>query len=453
MATQQTTSSIDNSSSSDDIYTSKFPIYSLSYHQPTSTLILGGGGGPSRSGIPNGLLLLRIQPASGTKSNFAFKEAGELRTGDEAVMSLSLYDDLTDCLVVAGVNDRCWLLEYEYSTTGITELTSEAKSSSRVSSIINSLNKGQQPPKSSSDTPPLNLLRTIQSDASPNDDGYLRVTRFAPSGRSFLAAGSDGCVREWAVPEMRLLSKFETGGEILDTDSFENSLALVTSTGSIQLNISKKEKDNHNPIILSPSTASAYKFVRFLKSQSQTPTSSSLLVAVENVKALPKSSKRSPRVVFFDLDRLIKDETISILKTQNLPITKNCTCFALTNDFLSLGFADGSLLILSTLNSSLVFLQKKAIHPFPVTGLAVDPSKRILLSSSADGTVLIHQIPSNPIKTISSTSTATLIFIFFLVSLAVLLVAILLSTGKISEIDDFDSFYKLFPAQDQLAEL
>ena len=177
------------------------------------------------------------------------------------------------------------------------------------------------------------------------------------------------------------------------------------------------------------------------------------MVAVENVKALPKSSKRSPRVVFFDLDRLIKDETISILKTQNLPITKNCTCFALTNDFLSLGFADGSLLILSTLNSSLVFLQKKAIHPFPVTGLAVDPSKRILLSSSADGTVLIHQIPSNPIKTISSTSTATLIFIFFLVSLAVLLVAILLSTGKISEIDDFDSFYKLFPAQDQLAEL
>ena len=91
-------------------YTAKFPIYALSYHAPTGMLILGGGGGPSRSGIPNGFLVLRVIESGKGGQWFNLEEVGELRTGDEAVMSLSLYDDKTDCLLVAGVNDRCWLL-------------------------------------------------------------------------------------------------------------------------------------------------------------------------------------------------------------------------------------------------------------------------------------------------------------------------------------------------------
>ena len=408
-------------------YTAKFPIYALSYHAPTCTLILGGGGGPSRSGIPNGFLVLRIVESG---KSFKAEEVGELRTGDEAVMSLSLYDDKTDCLLVAGVNDRCWLLEFE---------SGASQNDGRVSSIVKALNSGQSPKLTGATTAPLNLLRTIQSDSSPNDDGYLRVTRFTAMGRSFLAAGSDGSVREWAVPEMRLLSKVETEGEILDTDKTDSFMALVTSAGTIQL----KPKDAET-IHLKPSDSFIYKLVRFHKN---------FLVAVENFKPSPsasKKSKKNPRLVIYNLDQLQKSkQNLKPFKCQTLPITKNCTCIHLNSDHLAFGFADGSLLVLSFTNPSMAFLTRKEAHPFPVTGLAVDLTKNILISSSADGQILISQIPSKPVSTSSSSST----FLFLLViSLLVLLLAVLSQNFdfKWNEIDDFDSFYKLFPTEVEL---
>lgn len=407
-------------------YTAKFPIYALSYHAPTGTLILGGGGGPSRSGIPNGFLVLRVD------KSLNLEEIGELRTGDEAVMSLSLYDDKTDCLLVAGVNDRCWLLEFE-------SVTSAASQSSRVSSIVKALNNGQAPITTTrATTAPLNLLRTIQSDSSPNDDGYLRVTRFTAAGRSFLAAGSDGSVREWAVPDMRLLSKIETDGEILDTDKNDKFTALVASTGSIHL----KAKDSE-VVVLKPSDGFVYKLVRFHKS---------FLLAVENFKPSPgaKKSKKNPRLVIFDLEQA---SVHKVKCQQKLPISKNCTSFlpSLNSDHLAFGFADGSLLVLSLTNPQMAFLSRKEAHPFPVTGLAVDPVKQILLSSSADGQVLVTQIPS---KLVNISSSSTILFTIFIlvVSILVLVLAILSQNFdfKLSEIDDFDSFYKLFPTEIEL---
>ena len=71
------------------IYTAKFPIFAMAYQSRTSTIVLGGGGGPSRSGVPNGFLLLKV-------TNNSLESIGELGTGDEAVMSVSLYDDKTE---------------------------------------------------------------------------------------------------------------------------------------------------------------------------------------------------------------------------------------------------------------------------------------------------------------------------------------------------------------------
>lgn len=409
-------------------YTAKFPIYSLAFHQPTGTLILGGGGGPSRSGVPNGFLVLRLVPEKSGKNIFKFEEVGELRTGDEAVMSLSIYDDKTDCLIVAGVNDRCWLLELENILVN--------PSKNRVSSIVNALNNGQNPNQT---TAPLNLLRTIQSDASPNDDGYLRVTRFTSAGRSFLAAGSDGSVREWAVPEMRLLSKAGDDSEILDTDKNEKYLAFVSSSGTIQLNSSKDSE----PIVLKPTGDDfSFKLVRFHKN---------FLIAVQNFKPLKgkKLSRKNPKLVIFNFDQEPKF-SLKPFKTQSLPISKNCTCiFFLNNsDHLALGFADGSLLVLSMANPSMVFLSKKEAHPFPVTGLSIDPVKKVLISSSADGQILINQIPSNPVR-ISYNSTIILSSILILIFSVFLFFS--LNKFKIfNEIDDFDSFYNLFPSEIEL---
>lgn len=405
-----------------DTFNAKFPIYSLTYHPSSSSLILGGGGGPSRSGVPNGFIVLKLIASPKTKTKFALEEADELRTGDEAVMSLSIYDDKTDCLVVAGVNDRCWLLEFE---------TADNKNG-RVSSIIKALNSGQSPKITSTNnnSSSLNLLRTIQSDSSPNDDGYLRVTRFTSSGRSFLAAGSDGSVREWSVPEMRLSSKVETDSEILDADAKNENLAIVTSSGQIQFNVAKND-----PIYLKPTQGFAFKFVRFFDKNS--------LFAVENFKAVSSKSgaKKNPKLIIV----LEASASLKPKKTLSLPVSKNCTCFLVeeSSDHLAFGFADGSLLVVSVKNSSAVYLLKKLAHPFPVTGLAIDSKKGILLSSSADGQILIHQIPS---KATIPTSPAFFILFFIILAIVVLIFAVFSQNlMKSTESQDFDSFYNLFP--------
>lgn len=417
-----------------DTFNAKFPIYSLAYHQATSSLILGGGGGPSRSGIPNGLILLKLTSSPKTKSKFSLEEAGELRTGDEAVMSLSIYDDKTDCLVVAGVNDRCWLLEFEATEN-------KSGKSPRVSSMVKALNNGQSiSSNNTTNNSLLNLLRTIQSDSSPNDDGYLRVTRFTASGRSFLAAGSDGCLREWTAPEMRLLAKVETDSEILDADGKDENFVIVTSLGQIQLNLTKDEDD---PITLKPSQGFAFKFVRFFDKNSLG------FLAVENFKVSvspnsSKSSKKNPKLVFFNGPVAA---ALKLKKSYTLPIPKNCTCFIIeeSSDHLAFGFADGSLLIISIKNPSAVYLIKKLAHPFPVTGLAIDSKKGILLSSSADGQILIHQIPSK--ATIPSPSSLFLLF-FIILTIVFLLISIFSrNLMKLTEIEDFDSFYNLFPTE------
>ena len=99
----------------------------------------------------------------------------------------------------------------------------------------------------------------------------------------------------------------------------------------------------------------------------------------------------------------------------------------------------------------MAFLTKKEAHPFPVTGLAIDPVKQILLSSSADGQVLITQIPSKAVN-ISSASTILFAVVTVVISLLVLVLAILSRNYdfKLSEVDDFDSFYKLFPTEIEL---
>lgn len=401
-----------------------FPVYSLAYHPSSGTILVGGGGGPSRSGVKNGLIILKLHKAPHLNNNFVIEKGGELLTGDEAVMSLSLYDDKTDCLVVAGVNDRCWLLEYHPSDT----------------------------------TNILNLLRTVQSDTSPDSDGYLRVTRFTPNGRSVLAAGSDGILREWGVPEMRIISTIVEHSsatddenenknkdintataalEILDVDSDASTTAVVTTNGRINLHPQNRDNDKKN-IFIQPSKGFSYKFVRIHNSSSS--AAAAVLYAVENCSD-SKLKRRNPKLVKLSLTtgkRLNSSSASSV----ELLFSKNCTAFLVTDTFLAFGFADGSLLVLNSSNPRGIHLQRRSAHSFPVTGLAIDETLNVLISSSADGVILISKLSLTPTTPTSITLTILLIF----TAIAFLLLAFLWklpSTQKyvVDEAADFDAFY------------
>lgn len=65
-----------------------FPAFALVYLPRLKLCLIGGGGGPSRSGLKNGIKMVKLTGES------ALEPIGEmLTTGDEAVMSLSAYDD------------------------------------------------------------------------------------------------------------------------------------------------------------------------------------------------------------------------------------------------------------------------------------------------------------------------------------------------------------------------
>lgn len=65
-----------------------FPAFSLVYLPRLKLCLIGGGGGPSRSGLKNGIKLVKLTGEAG------LEPIGDmLTTGDEAVMSLSAYDD------------------------------------------------------------------------------------------------------------------------------------------------------------------------------------------------------------------------------------------------------------------------------------------------------------------------------------------------------------------------
>jgi WD40 repeat protein len=281
--------------------------------------------------------------------------------------------------VAAGVNDRCWLMEKEIDSNN------------------------------------LNLIRTTRCDFSNDDDGYLKVIRFSQDGRLMLTGGVDGKGRIWWIPEVRLLSTIDKGlKEIIDGDfdsKFEYSLllsmdhlvvvelginkAVVTSESLNKINnqspnLVKSNEDltklRNVKLSLKPSVGFKFKCARF------DPSNSNILYVTENC-----NNRNGSYLTVMNLSTCKRE------KGCRLPIKKNSTAMSISKDgkFLSIGYSDGSLVVLNT-SSLKIYLCRYSIHPFPVTGLAIDLSTRNLISSSADGTILIHKIPSNPIFSLSN---------------------------------------------------
>ncbi len=296
-------------------------------------------------------------------------------------------------MIVAGVNDRCWLLELD------TQNDEQVK---------------------------LALLRSLQADASPSDDGYIRVARFCPSGRSFWCGGSEGVGREWGVPELRLLSRIQSSDddtvEVLDVDQgaviFESVKTRKTQLQLVGL------KDP-----LQPSSKHTFKFVRKLLTQ---------WLVIENPEKTQSKQTIAPKLSFFDGSDGKRSKSYSLSPTR-----KNCTCLQVEKEFLALGFADGSLLVLSLQDPNICFLWLHSAHSFPITGLAIDPTIRRLYSVSADGVLKCTRLWPTGKKPLNyATLSLKIAVIILLIALvAGLILQPPLSSQPVDEQAEFDSFY------------
>lgn len=312
---------------------------------------------------------------------------------------------------MAGVNDRCWLLE----------LTSNSNSTSNSTS-----NNGS--------TPSLALLRTIQADCSASDDGYVRVVRLAqPAGRSFVAGGSEGIVREFGVADMKLMRRIESAQsgagkiEVLDVDVRGEDRVVVFED--------EARRSHLNLPGIEATRGYSIKFARYLGSQ--------LLLLVENpVFSKDRKKKQSPLLSLIDLTKGGRQSFV--LK----PASKNCTCVSVEGKRIALGFADGSLLVLSSGDPNGVYFWAQSLHSFPVTGLAVDEEAGVVISVAADGVLKVNRLRLTPgslagsdLSGISLRIAMIAVILAVLIALAVSFVDVNQGKLPVDETAEFDAFY------------
>lgn len=340
--------------------------------------------------------------------------------------------------MVAGVNDRCWLLE----------LTSENDGKQ------NTCKQACKTPINAPCSPEckLALIRTLQADTSANDDGYIRVARLSTTnnGRSFWCGGSEGVAREWTVPDMKLLDRrpsaaanANANAEVLDVD---NGAVVFEEEANRKTWLSLSRDDSDSPI--QPLPGFTLKFVRRLPGA----TTATTFVIVENPA---RSNTASPRLSFLDSATRRRIKTFSMS-----PAKKNCTCLHVDADadadgLIAAGFADGSLLVLSAIDPTTCFLFRGQAHAFPVTGVAVDPVSRVLYSVSADGVLKASPLWRTPRRPLNYAALG------FKIACLVLLIAVLaglaLSPGEfekpgssVDEQAEFDAFYSAIGSTQQV---
>lgn len=91
-----------------DLYRLDYPIFAVGYLDEEKLVLAAGGGGSTKSGIPNGLTALHFDGNT-------LSQVGFLTTGSKAAMSLAVHP--REYAVILGVGERCWLVNVDFDET------------------------------------------------------------------------------------------------------------------------------------------------------------------------------------------------------------------------------------------------------------------------------------------------------------------------------------------------
>ena len=83
----------------------EYPIFAVGYLEGEGIILVAGGGGSTKSGIPNGLTAFDYR-------NDNLEKVGFLTTGSKAAMSLIVHP--REFSLVMGVGERCWLVNIDW---------------------------------------------------------------------------------------------------------------------------------------------------------------------------------------------------------------------------------------------------------------------------------------------------------------------------------------------------
>ncbi|KZT72696.1 WD40 repeat-like protein [Daedalea quercina L-15889] len=354
-----------------------FPVYSsafISEHE----LVLGGGGGQSKTGIKNKLRLYRVA----NDKNIELLHELELEKGEDAPMSMAAHP--SERYIACGVN------------SSEEALKDGANQNCRLFAVED---KG------------LALSKT-QSTLSVNEleDDFQKVTVFSPSGNLLVAAGTkDLSLLQYPSLSPAVSPIHLDKGEIYDASFSSNTLVVATTinllvyavpSSDTQAKSEKaagKEKESaltalellktiERPTLPGNNAGSSFRSVRYH------PHDEKVLYTLVNSVPPRTRTKSSPRRAFVCKWDTEKWEVTKIRKVGD----KGVTCFDISpnGNLLAFGSSDYTVGILDAKTLAPLVTILKA-HDFPPTTLRFNTTSNLLVSGSADNTVRVVTVPEN----------------------------------------------------------
>ncbi|CAL1701567.1 unnamed protein product [Somion occarium] len=378
-----------------------FPVYSCAFVSPTE-VVLGGGGGQSRSGIKNKLRLYRVD----NEKSVELLDEFELDKGEDAPMSMAAHAESRK--IICGVNSS-----EEYLQNGHNQNCRMFKIKEGKLSLVETRNT-------------LNL--------KAGDDDFQKVTTLSPDG-SLLAVSGNRDLSLISFPSLKPatspLSPFKE--DIYDATFSTETLVVATTIHLFVYNLpsavdgnaeSKKTgkqkapfltdlellKTIDRPALPGKDAGSSFRAARFH------PTDSKVLYTVINTIPPRTRTKSSPRRAFvcrFDT------QTWQVTKLRKIS-DQGVTCFDVSPNgkFLAFGSADYTVGILDAHTFAPLVTILKA-HDFPPTTLRFNPESNLLISGSVDNSIRVVSVP----ETLAESTWSWSSWIIIIVTLLVLLFA------------------------------
>ncbi|KAI0321862.1 WD40-repeat-containing domain protein [Amylostereum chailletii] len=345
-----------------------FPVYSATFLSPND-LVLGGGGGASKTGIKNKLRLYRVDEIL----NMKLADELELEKGEDAPMSMAGHPD--GATIICGINRP-------------EEMVIKGENGNCRVFVVNDQNK-------------LSQLHAVNTLSSKDPEDYQKVTAISPDGTLVVVAG----IRELSVltlPKLEITSTQIDKGEIYDAAFSENYLVVATTTNLLVYSLTKPDPDSKgkekehvgitvvlkDPKVLElPKIAGGAKGT-FRVSRFHPLDEHILYTAINTIPG--RGAKGSTRKGFIARwnTQTWKVETIRKVSDKGL------TAFDVSNNgrWIAYGSSDCSVGLLDSYTLAPLLSILKS-HEFPPTILKFNPTSRLLVSGSADNTVRLIAIP------------------------------------------------------------
>ncbi|WVR03459.1 hypothetical protein IAU60_000450 [Kwoniella sp. DSM 27419] len=378
--------------------TPSFPVYCLEWASD-DTLVLGGGGGASRSGIQNKLKVCKV---SSDGKNVKYLSELALSNDEDAPMTLAV--DRAGKHLVTGINA---------SSSSVQEGTNDHCRVYSFSDDSVSFVRGQ---------------KTITAGWS-DDYPYQKLTELSPAADLVAIGTTDDKVSLLRYPSLEAaVPAFPTDDELVDLDwgGADGTWLAVTTTKALSLyQIAPGEKTELRLVqtIYSPSldiVPVAFRSARFSRNASTPLTIHAVLNATKSAK---RGAPRKAFIVNFgvvsepskapltaeerktaeggakggsapagDQEPVGKWDVVARREVAGKPVT----VFDASADgkLLSYGCSDLSIGILDS-KTLAPLLKILHAHSFPPTALKFNPSASLLVSASADNTIRAIVVPAS----------------------------------------------------------